>query len=138
LLVLVRLAPAFAKQGNRLLNRLLAFAFLSRFAQIIVYLPITSFQLSLSPTLYKIVTPLIYAGPACFYLYLAGLINIRNSLQRIEWLHFIPVIVAIIHVLPWNFSFEINSNMLTEKITEREFFYAEKNRSVHNLFSFSG
>ena len=138
-LLMFSLHLLFAKQGNRLLNCLLAVILLSRFAQIIVYLPITSFQMSVTPFFYKMAAPIFFAAPGCIYLYLTGLMNNRSSLKRFEWLHFIPVILAIIDIFPWNFSFEINSHLLTEKITEGQLFFTrEKIGLLPSYFYYPG
>lgn len=51
--------------------------------------------------LFQSFTPLYFAAPACFYLYITGFIHSRQSMTKIELLHFLPAALAIIHILPW-------------------------------------
>lgn len=127
ILILIALNLFYAKKGNRMLNRLLALVFFARFGQIIVYLLIVSKQLAVFPFFLKVFTPFYYAVPACFYLYIKGFINDRASLRRIEWLHFIPVILAIIHVLPWHLSPQVQWDAIAKQIAEnRQFLMVQR------------
>jgi len=90
----------------------------ARAGQIIVYLLILSNQLAIFPFFLKLFTPFYFAAPACFYLYIIGFINDRKSFRKIEWLHFIPVILAVIHVLPWHFSPPIQWGAIAKQIVE--------------------
>jgi len=122
-----------------MLNHLLALVFFARFGQIIVYLLIVSKQLVVFPFFLKVFTPLYYAVPACFYLYIKGFINDRTSLRRIEWLHFIPVILAIIHVLPWHFSPQIQWEAIAKQIAEnRQFLMVQRTGLFPAYFSYVG
>jgi AraC-like DNA-binding protein len=94
----------FAKQGNPLLNRLLALLLFTRFGQILIYLMVSTGELRYFPILQNFFTPFYFAAPACLYLYLTDFIVDRSSLRRKDWLHAIPFVLAIIHVLPWGIS----------------------------------
>lgn len=91
----------FAKRGVRVLNNLLSAIFISRVGQIIVFLLVDSDEKSIYPIFYQVFAPFYYLAPACFYLYVIGFVNGRDRLRKYDWLHFIPFILAIIHVLPW-------------------------------------
>lgn len=134
LLLLFSLHLLYAKQGNRILNRLLAVVLLTRCGHSIVYLLIASNQLSVFSLLYKIVVPFYYAAPACLYLYFAGFINNRTALRKFEWLHFIPVILAIIHVLPWPFSSAINWNIVAKQLIENNHFFITEKTGLFPAF----
>lgn len=91
----------FAKKGNKTNNILLSIVFFARFGQILTSLIITSGQQKLLAVFFQSFTPLYFAAPACFYLYITGFLSDRKGLGKSEWFHFIPVLLAIIHVIPW-------------------------------------
>lgn len=139
ILILIALNLFYAKQGNRMLNLLLALIFFARFGQIIVYLLIVSKQLTVFPFILKVFTPFYYAVPACLYLYIKGFINDRASLRRIEWLHFIPVILAIIHVLPWHLSPQIQWDAIAKQIAEnRQFLMLQRTGLFPPYYCYTG
>lgn len=90
-----------AKKGNKLLNTLLSLIFLSRFGQIVNITLATSGDSKLLGIVFQIFTPLYYAAPACFYLYISCFLGNRNRLEKLQWLHFIPALLALVHVVPW-------------------------------------
>jgi AraC-like DNA-binding protein len=118
ILIVILLNLFYAKQGNHMLNRLLVVMLFARIGQIIIYLLIISNQLAIFPFFLKLFTPFYFAAPACFYLYITGFIDDRTSFRKIEWLHFIPVILAIIHALPWHFSPPIQWGAVAKQIAE--------------------
>lgn len=139
ILILIALNLFYAKQGNRMLNLLLALIFFARFGQIVVYLLIVSRQLAVFPFILKVFTPFYYAVPACLYLYIKGFINDRASLRRIEWLHFIPVILAIIHVLPWHLSPQIQWDAIAKQIAEnRQFLMLQRTGLFPTYYCYTG
>lgn len=122
-----------------MLNLLLALIFFARFGQIVVYLLIVSRQLAVFPFILKVFTPFYYAVPACLYLYIKGFINDRASLRRIEWLHFIPVILAIIHVLPWHLSPQIQWDAIAKQIAEnRQFLMLQRTGLFPTYYCYTG
>ncbi|MFC4141043.1 helix-turn-helix domain-containing protein [Pedobacter mendelii] len=58
-------------------------------------------QQKLSFILFQSFTPLYFAAPAFFYLYITGFLSYERPLTKANWLHFIPALLAIIHVIPW-------------------------------------
>ena len=129
----------FAKQGNLTLNRLLAVIFLSRFGQILVLLLINSKQQSPSLFFHQAFTPLYFATPACLYLYTICFINNQKSLRRFEWLHFIPFVLAIIHVVPWPFSPLLNWDIIAKQLLEnQQLFISEKSGLFPAYFYYLG
>lgn len=120
LFLLFSLHLFYAKQGTRMLNRLLSLLFFVRSGQISVYILIASDKLTIFPVFQNILTPFYYAAPACFYLYLTGFINGRSRFRKLDWLHLIPVVMAIIHVLPWHFAPTIHWNEIAKQILENK------------------
>lgn len=112
----------FAKRGNKLLNILLSVIFFARFGQILTSLLFKSDQPDTLAFFYQTFTPFYYAAPACFYLYITGFLQDRKSLQKIEWLHFVPALLAIIHVIPWHFSTTLDWNVIGSQLAENGYF----------------
>ncbi len=92
----------FAKKGNKTLNILLSLLFFARFGQILISALIAAEKPVTLVYVFQAFTPLYYAAPACFYLYISGFIDKSTALRKWQWLHFIPALLALIHVLPWN------------------------------------
>ena len=129
----------FAKEGNLTLNRLLAVILLSRFGQILVLLLINSKQQAVSLFFHQAFTPLYFVGPACFYLYITCFINRRKRLRKLEWLHFIPFVLAIIHVVPWPFLPSFNGDIIAKQILEnKQLFISEKSGLFPAYFYYLG
>lgn len=112
----------FANKGNRLFNILLSVIFFSRFGQALTTLLITSKSLPAAAIIFQICTPLFYASPACFYLYIVCFTSDRNKLNIKEWLHFIPALLALIHIIPWHNSVPIDWPSLAKQLTESGYF----------------
>lgn len=126
-LLLLSLHLFFAKRGVRLLNRLLSVIFISRFGQVLVYLLVNTGELSIYPFIYQVFTPVYYAAPACFYLYVISFVQGRTELRKMEWFHFIPFFIAIVHVLPWPFSAPISWSAIANQIIEnKQLFVTER------------
>lgn len=113
----------FAKKTNKLLNILLSIIFFGRFGQIFVSLLITSGHQNILPFFHQAFTPLYYAAPACFYLYLTSFIHGRTQLRKLDWLHFIPALLAIIHVFPWQMATPLNWDIITKQLQESGYFF---------------
>ncbi|MGJ7031295.1 helix-turn-helix domain-containing protein [Niabella hirudinis] len=96
LLIVFALHLLYAKQGNRLLNRLLAIHLLARFGQGCILL----FMVWGYPVFYKILMPLFFITPACSYLYVRCFLNGETRLKKYDYLHFIPGLLMLIHLLP--------------------------------------
>ncbi|WP_343524869.1 helix-turn-helix domain-containing protein [Pedobacter sp.] len=112
----------FAKRGNKLLNILLSVIFFARFGQILTSLLFKSGQPYALAFFNQTFTPFYYATPACFYLYITGFLQDRKNLQKIEWLHFVPALLAIIHVIPWHFSTTLDWNLIGSQLAENGYF----------------
>ncbi|WP_188754089.1 helix-turn-helix domain-containing protein [Pedobacter psychrotolerans] len=70
------------------------------------------------PLLFQIFVPLYFAAPACFYLYIKGFIHNRKTLAWDEWLHFLPALLAVIHVIPWPHLAPLNWDIITKQFCE--------------------
>lgn len=119
-LLLLSVHLFFAKRGVKLLNRLLSVIFISRFGQVLVFLLVNSDERAIFPFFYQIFAPVYYLAPACFYLYVTGFINGRTSFRKADWLHFIPVLLAIIHLLPIPGAPQIRWDNIAQQITENK------------------
>lgn len=138
-LLLLSLHLFFAKRGVKLLNRLLSVIFISRFGQVLVFLLVNSNERSIYPFVYQIFTPVYYAAPACFYLYVTSFINGRTNLRKFEWFHFIPVFLAIIHVLPWSVSYTVSWGNIADQIIEnKQLFVTEQSGLFPSWFYYLG
>ena len=88
----------------RYLNYLLGLVLLARSGQLLVFLLIDSELIIYVPVLLKLFCPLYYTVPAFIYLYTIGFINNRTGLRKIDYLHFLPGVLAIIDDSPWYLS----------------------------------
>lgn len=101
---------------------LLSVIFFARFGQILTSLLFKSGQPYALAFFNQTFTPFYYAAPACFYLYITGFLQDRKNLQKIEWLHFVPALLAIIHVIPWHFSTTLDWNLIGSQLAENGYF----------------
>lgn len=113
----------FAKKGNRFLNLLLSLVFFARFGQIFTSLLFKAGQPEALAIFHQTFTPFYYAAPACFYLYVTGFLQHRKRLQKMEWLHFIPALLAVIHVIPWHLSVIPDWNLVGTQLAQKGYFF---------------
>lgn len=129
----------FAKRGSRLLNCLLGVIFFSRFGQMLVLLLVNTNYQSAFPFFHQLFTPLYFAAPACFYLYITHFIGPHKRLHKWEWLHFIPAALAIIHIIPWPFSPPVNWPAILLQIAEnKQLFISERSGLLPAPFYYIG
>ena len=89
-----------------------------RFHQVLcLYLVETGYIIQI-PFILRFSFPIYYAAPACVFLYINSLIYNRNKLSSIEYLHFIPAILAMIEIYPWYFSPTINTDLIVAKLVK--------------------
>ena len=108
----------FAKKGNKRHNILLSLLFFARFGQIFTSLLMTTGQKNGLSILFQSFTPLYFAAPAIFYLYITGFLKDEKRLQKSEWLHFIPALFALIHVIPWPGNMALDWNVIASQLSE--------------------
>lgn len=110
----------FAKQSKPLLNVLLFFwCFFRFFKGLYSYIELTGFTLDI-PFILQFATPISYAEPVCGFLLLKSLIDYRNKLNPIDYLHFIPVVLSIIEICIWNFLSPINWNQIARELVQTQ------------------
>jgi len=80
---------------------LLSIVFFTRFGQILNSIMITTGNEQALSILFQTLTPFHFAMPACFYLYITGFLTDRNGISKTQWLHFLPAVLALVHVIPW-------------------------------------
>ena len=91
----------FSNKGNKANNILLSVLFLTRACQILTSIIIKSGNQKVLAIFFQSLTPIYFIAPACLYLYVTGFLNNRKGIKKWEWLHFIPFLIAAIHVFPW-------------------------------------
>ena len=117
-LFLFSLRLLVVKTAKPFLNTLLFIWIFVRFHQVLcLYLVETGYIVQI-PFILRFSFPLYYAVPACVFLYINSLINNKNKLSPIEYLHFIPAILAIIEIYPWYFSSSINTDLLVAELVK--------------------
>lgn len=117
-LFLFSLRLLVVKTAKPFLNTLLFIWIFVRFHQVLcLYLVETGYIVQI-PFILRFSFPLYYAVPACVFLYINSLINNKNKLSSIDYLHFIPVILAIIEIYPWYFSPSINTDLLVAELVK--------------------
>lgn len=107
-----------AKSENRIQNRLLSLLLFTRSGHILVSLLMGTNQQKLSFILFQSFTPLYFAAPACFYLYITGFLKKDRSLKKTDWIHFIPAFLALVHVFPWPGSTNLDWQLLIKQFNE--------------------
>lgn len=138
-LLLLSLHLFFAKRGVKVLNRLLSVVFISRFGQVLVFLLVNSGDRTIFPYFYQLFTPIYYAAPACFYLYVTTFISGRSRLRQFEWLYFIPAFLALIHVLPLPASSAIRWDLIANEINQnKQLFVTEQGGLFPGWFYYIG
>lgn len=108
----------FAKKGNRTNNILLSIVFFTRFGQILNSITITTGHQQVLSVIFQILTPFHFAAPACFYLYVIGVLTDRKGIPKIQWLHFLPALLAIIHVIPWPGMPQLDWSLISEQLAK--------------------
>ena len=119
LLFIFSLHLLFTNVGNLHLNRLLSLPLLARFFQVCVFLIITSPYNDIFPIFQKICTPLLFLAPACTYLYIRGFIKDEAKFNKKDFIHFIPALIAFIHILPLPIHLPINWDDVANQIVTR-------------------
>ncbi len=115
-LLLISLHLFFAKNGNRKQNIMLSILLFSRFGQVLNSLFITTGQAEPLSVFFQFFTPFYFAAPACFYLYITGFVFERRIITKRDFFHFIPAMLAIIHIIPWPGSAPINWNLIVNEL----------------------
>ncbi|WP_306550310.1 AraC family transcriptional regulator [Daejeonella sp.] len=106
----------FVKTATPFLNTLLFVWIFVRFHQVLcVYLVETGYIIQI-PFILRFSFPFYYAAPACGFLYVNALIYNRKKLSSIEYLHFLPAILAMIEIYPWYFSHSLNTDLLVAEL----------------------
>lgn len=127
LLLLFSLHLFFVRTGNVFLNKLLAFFFISRFFENIIYILIFSEQLVFVPYTLKLFSPLSFAAPGLFYLYVEGFLKDKFSLEKRDWVHFIPLFLSLFDVLPSFFYYASDISIISSQIiASKTFLYRER------------
>ncbi|WGQ11662.1 helix-turn-helix domain-containing protein [Pedobacter gandavensis] len=121
------------------MNRLLSVIFISRFGQVLIFLLVNSGDSTIFPYFYQLFTPIYYAAPACFYLYVTTFISGRIHLRKFEWLYFIPALLAMIHVLPLPVSSVIRWELIANEIDQnKQLFVTERSGLFSGWFYYLG
>ncbi|MFD2288841.1 helix-turn-helix domain-containing protein [Pedobacter petrophilus] len=102
---------------------MLASIFFARFGQIFTSLVIKSGSEHALSLIFQLFSPLYFAAPACFYLYITGFIHNRHRLTKLELLHFLPALLAIIHVIPWPGSKILNWTLITAQLRDSGYLF---------------
>ena len=129
----------FAKSGIRRQNILLSLVFFARFGQIFTAILMNSGQTNALRLFFQSFTPLYFAAPACFYLYISGFLRRKRQLTKWDWLHFIPALVAIVHVIPWPGGADFNWKAIGNQLGENGYLSLQLRSGLfpayfHNLF----
>lgn len=118
------------KYGNLYLNKLLGIIMLGRGLQMLYYIFVTTGQTFFVSCLFKTLNPLLFAIPTCVYLYIRGFIKNESKMKHKDWLHFIPILLAIIDIIPWYFLEASARNVFISKITNDKIFFINDNISI--------
>jgi len=138
-LLLISLHLFFAKNGNRKQNILLSILLFSRFGQVLNSQFITTGNVQPLSIFFQFFTPLYFAAPACFYLYITGFIFEKPVLSKKDLFHFIPALLAIIHIIPWPGSEPIDWKIIVSELHAEGYLSLEAKSGlfpsyIHSLF----
>jgi len=86
---------------TRQLNTCLGLILLARSLVNLLFIAIDSGQIVYFPVLLKVVTPLYYATPVLFYIYIRGVVTGRLQLLKNDRIHLIPLLIGILDIIPW-------------------------------------
>lgn len=120
----------FTKYGNLYLNKLFGVIMLGRGFQMLYYIFVTTGQSFFVSCLFKTLNPFFFAIPTCVYLYVRGFIKDESQMQPKDWLHFIPVLLAIIDIIPWYFLEASTRELFISKIIDHKLFFINDNFSI--------
>jgi AraC-like DNA-binding protein len=115
-LVLVALRLLLKKTAQPLLRTILFLWVFVRFHQLFSFCLVETGYITQIPFFLRFAFPLYYVAPACIFLYTNALIHNKKKLSSIEYLHFIPAILAIIEIYPWYFSPSLDTDLLLAEL----------------------
>ncbi|WP_293312270.1 helix-turn-helix domain-containing protein [Pedobacter sp. UBA5917] len=138
-LLLISLHLFFAKNGSRTQNILLSILLFARFGQVLNSLFITTGRTEPLSIFFQFFTPFYFAAPACFYLYITGFVYEKTALSKRDWFHFIPSLLAIIHIIPWPGSEALNWELIVKELHADGYLSLEAKSGlfpsyIHSLF----
>ena len=107
-----------ARRGNKRNNILLAILFFARFGQILTSIVMKTEHQNVLNVLFQSFTPLYFAAPALFYLYVTGFLKDEKRFYKRDLLHLIPALLALIHVFPWPGSSALNWDIISRELSE--------------------
>lgn len=115
-LVLVALRLLLKKTAQPLLSTILFLWVFVRFHQLFSFCLVETGYITQIPFFLRFAFPFYYVAPACIFLYTNALIHNKKKLSSIEYLHFIPAILAIIEIYPWYFSPSLDTDLLLAEL----------------------
>jgi len=115
-LVLVALRLLLKKTAQPLLRTILFLWVFVRFHQLFSFCLVETGYITQIPFFLRFAFPFYYVAPACIFLYTNALIHNKKKLSSIEYLHFIPAILAIIEIYPWYFSPSLDTDLLLAEL----------------------
>nr|MBI1229444.1 helix-turn-helix domain-containing protein [Cytophagales bacterium] len=123
LLVGFSLHMLFTNIGNTYLNKLLAAMMLMRGLQIVYFIAVNTGETFVVSILFKSLGPFLGVYGAFLYLYVRGFIRDESCLKRRDLLHFIPLLVGFIDLIPYYFLDAVPwADLISDIIARRAFF----------------
>jgi AraC-like DNA-binding protein len=117
----------FTKNGNTYLNKLLALILSFRGLKMLFFILLEMEQRTLVTIFFNSFDPLFYAYPACIYLYIRGFIHNENRFNRMDWIHFIPVLFSILNIIFW-YTLDVSTreHVISQLMQDKTFFIDTK------------
>ena len=103
-------------------NYILSLIFLLEVIFVVTYLLLYLGIIDAVPHLYKIPAPLNFLIPPLAYLYVRSILFKKNQISRLELLHFLPFIAAVINYLPFYLLSTEEKIIIIQKIRENILF----------------
>jgi AraC-like DNA-binding protein len=101
LMIVFSLHLLLTSHGNRLLNRMLGILIMARGLQYLYGWVAGNGHLHEAMVVYKLPFFLFFIAPAAFFLYIKGFVSDRYTLDRNEWLHFLPGLIGLAEAFMW-------------------------------------
>ncbi|WP_207422874.1 AraC family transcriptional regulator [Desertivirga brevis] len=124
----------FSNRGNRLFNRLLMLSFLARVGQDVIFMLINSRMLTDYPYLIKMLAPVSFLAPACFFLYIRSFVNSEIQLRKQDFWHFVIPILILIETIYTLFFSGIDSRIVAREAMEKGLFFTEVKNGLFPVY----
>lgn len=99
---------------------------LMRGLQMVYFIAVNNGQTFFVSFLFKAMDPITFASAPILYLYVRGFIKDESRIRKEDLFHFIPLLAALINILPWYFlDAATRAGVIADIIAQRAFYVSE-------------